>query len=139
MDNPYQPPRAYGIGEGIDKPGFFTAFRQASQKPAIAWGFWERGRILYGIVLSLIVAVMVLVIRPESSVLFRERIDDFIESVLIANFLYSFAYGFEVMALLLPSRRVNPTLRYVMLVGGTLLAAFFTVVVVDGILGGGFD
>lgn len=130
MDNPYQPPRADGIGEAIHKPNFFTAFRQASQNPAIAWGFWERGRILHGIVLSIVVAFMVVVVRPEASVLFRERLEEFLESVLVANFFYSFAYGFEVIALLLPSKRVHPTLRYVLLVGGTFLAVFFTILVV---------
>jgi hypothetical protein len=131
MDNPYQPPKADGIGGEIDKPGFFKALRQASQKPAIAWGFWERGRILHGIVLSLVVAFMVVAVRPEAAVIFRERIGDFLGLILVANFLYSIAYLFELVALLLPSRRVNPTLRFVMLVAGTFFAVFLTILAVE--------
>lgn len=131
MDDPYQPPRADGIGGALDKPGFFTAFRQASQKPSIAWGFWERGRILHGIVLSAVVAFMLAVVRPEAVVLFTERIEKFLVMVLIANFLYSTAYVFELVALLLPSRRVNPALRYVILIAGTLFSALLTIVLVD--------
>jgi hypothetical protein len=131
MDNPYQPPSADGIGAGLDKPGFFTAFRQASQKPAIAWGFWERGRILHGIVLSLVVVLMVGFVRPESAVFFRERIGNFFVMVIVANVLYSTAYVFEVIALIHPSRRVHPTLRYVLLIGGTFLAVFFTILVLQ--------
>ena len=72
-----------------------------------------------------------MVVRPEAAVLFRERIGNFLGLVLFANFLYSAAYGFELVALLLPSRRVNPTVRYFMLIAGTLLAAILTVAAVE--------
>ena len=131
MDNPYQPPKADIIDRAGGNLGFLSALRQASHKPAIAWSFWERGRILHGIVLSLVFAFMVVFVRPEAKVLLNEQIGDFIGYVLIANLLYSTAYIFELAARFIPFGRVNPTLRFVMLIGGTFLAAVFTSLAVE--------
>jgi hypothetical protein len=131
MDNPYQPPKAGIIDPAGGNPGFLSALQQASHKPAIAWSFWERGRILHGIVLSLVFAFMVVFVRPEAKVLLNEQIGAFLGHVLIANLLYSTAYVFELAALFIPFGRVNPTLRFVMLISGTFLAACFTILAVE--------
>jgi hypothetical protein len=136
MDDPYRPPKSQPTDAGSfsGKPSFWRKMSEASRGKAIQWGFWERGRILHGIVLLLVSIVCILKEGSGGWHYFTQNTAMFLGHVVVANFLYTLAYAVELLAMFLILQKAMPWIRFGILIAGTLLASVFAVLSMEMIL-----
>ncbi len=93
--------------------------------------FWERGRLAYNGIQFLLTIVIVLDRWPESRILWTTNLGAYFGYVVVANVLYSLAYIPEAI-LQIPALRPHATpIRWIVLIGGTILACSLAATAID--------
>ncbi len=136
MEDPYIPPKSQltDANSFSGKQSFWKKMSEASRGKAIQWGFWERGRILHGLVLLLVSIVCLVKEGSEGWHYFSQNITEFLGLVAVANFFYTFAYVVELLEMYLVSQKAMRWIRFGFLITGTFLASALTVFAMEMIL-----
>jgi hypothetical protein len=104
----------------------------AGTRRGVVW-FWERGRLFYNGI-QLLISVVMIIVTGAPSVMFWPNVSTYLFFAVVANVLYSFAYGLELVLRISWLRPYAREVRWLALIGGTLLACGLTVVVMHDIV-----